>query len=856
MRRIARILIFTILLSCVSWTAFAEEEITPAAPIQGSEELLSTLGVVLPKEAPKGEYATRGEFFYLLVKAMNLDPTVKAYYMDFADVKLDDWRHGAAVIAVEKGLISPRKDQSLGVDEPLCPNFASDVLMRMLGFGFQGDLADMKRRFSSIYSDIREQGRPGTADMTSVEMKNMIYTALLSEYMEQAGFGKEKTYKVTDGKSFLEYAFQVKKLRGRLTGNQYTQIGGGHTPKGTIAINEGLYRSACGTLGEFIGYEGDFYIKSEDTTDTVICFNPNDENKETVIGNGELTEVTKSGSKAQLTYGTTSVKHINLPLTCDFIYNGEVSDFTLDKVKKLISEKSGELKIVQNTYGYVVCEKAYDVMIVESVSRLNKKISGKYGEMLEIPEENEYNAFSVTEQGTEKAFSDIKQNDIIMVLKGENSLEIHIENHAIVGMENGMKEDGIVIDDVYYKYSPYFNTVAAKQHTIHLGEETTFFFDSYGQLVDFDEDKIQHTGEYVFLVRTSMGQGNFDPDCKIRAVTMNAEMKEYTLEKKLYSDIDSPREKDKDVLQKIQGTRGIIYIECNGNGKICKLYPEGSKQVKLDAEEKKRKFKRGSGAFLVDTNDAHFPEFFTDNTTIALQVPISTAEEKEFDNIKNYKSIVLADELRDAENVTVQAYNFDDYTHPEIVLLRRENTVDYAGNTGLHLVTGFGETLQEDGNTAIAVYAYADGVETTVTLDSEKVMECQYQDEAGQTITRPMQKGDIVRFFYDNIGNAIASQWIRNIYTDFQISTTPDGVNNGNAYVIGTIEGMQGEFIKLKLADGSTMVFQKGGLLKNITVFDTEKDKASTGDFTDLVRGVLVLFRVYYTGVTDVILKK
>ena len=851
MKRITALFLTAVmLLSCFTFVSAAEIE-SDLYEV-GTDAVLAALGVELPYAFAADDNIKKEEFVYLIMKATNISFSSNGKYLEFPDVKLDAWSHDAIVTAREMGYIAAQKDDSFGVNDSVSTEFAVKMAMSILGFDKIG-LLQYPKAYSNLvnacgYKEI----------LTYKDAQNLIYTMLLCSYVEGVVYtDKTVEYEIIENRSYMEYVFDVKRVTGRMTGNQYTKLGGGSTNVGMVEIDGIQYKSLCGDLREYLGYYADFFVYEKNSDVAIVGGNIKNTNEEEFIENGELFDVVRSGATVRLDYERDGKERkLSIPITCDFVYNGKVTDFSLDMIKELISTKPGTVKIVECNNKCTVFVTAYETVIVDGVSESTRTITGKYGEHIVLPDwEDEECYINIIRDDEKLTFADIKQDDVIMIARNDNCVEIKVTNHSLAGIVTKITDKGLSIDKVDYKYSVYYtNTVESGTHTVNPGMEATFFFNIYGQLVDFDDENIKYPGDYVFLIGANKKTEAFTTVCKIQVVTLNADMQILELAEKVATDIGVSSVNATTVIDSLVGRKELIYIEKNKEGKIFRLLTDGSRLVSLDAVEKARKFKRGTGSFLVDTNDANFPEFYTSNNTIALQMPISTASSSEFQNIKNYKRVTLSSVLKDAENATVQAYNFDDFNMPEIVLLRKAIVADTEGNTGLCLVTGFGETMDESGDLIKVVYVWNNGSEMEIPVDNDSVLSCTVTVN-GSTTTRNMVEGDIVRFFYDNSGVAFANQWIENIESGFAVSASASGKNNGNAYVIGTVADQNDGFLKLRLSGGDTMVFYKNATVKP-TIYNSIIKNAHGGVSSDLVKGDLVMLRVYYTSITDIIMKK
>lgn len=842
----AIVLTFIISLSCFSVCIAAEASQTEEVK-SGNETMLESLGITLPHAYSLNDSITREDFVYLMMKTANIPCSSQAEYLDFPDVKLDAWSHDAIVTARALGYVTAKADESFGVSDTVSVNYATDLAMKILGFH---KIEQMK--YARAYTNLIYACN-GSDSLSYAETFDVLYTMLLCPYVDVAKYSTAGiSYEIVTEKAFIEKTFEVEKISGRLTGNRYSKIGGGYTDVEKIEVDGVPYVSICGDLNEYLGFYGDFFITEKDSVRSIIAVNIADADKEYNIGNGELFDVSRQENSIRLDYESDGKERkISVPLSCDLIYNGKITDFSLALIKELIDTKSGEIRIVEQRDYCTVIVTAYETVIVDGVSQNTKTITGKYGEKIVLPDwEYEENYVSLTKDGAEITLSEIVQGDVLMIARTDGYAKIKVTNHSLAGIVTKLSGDTVSIDKVDYEYSLYYkNTAESAEHKIESGMEATFFFDEYGKIIDFDDENIVYPGEYMFLVGASKEKQAFDYECKVLVVTMNAQMQTLELADTVKTDIGSSNVDASVIIDRISGKKELIYIEKNKDGKISKLLTDGSRLVSMDAAEKKRKFKRGSGAFLIDTNDANFPEFFTSDATVALQIPVSTASNDDFLKIENYQKITLSAVLKDAENATVQAYNFDDFICPEIVLLRKEIVADTTKNANLHLVVGFGKEMNAEGEIVSTVHTWSNGAEQTVILADEEVMNCTAGNES-----RAIIEGDIVRFFYNNAGTAFVNEWIDNIDTGFKISAAPTGRNDGNAYVTGTVEDKNDRFIKIKLSGGDAMVCMPTATVK-VTVYDEKSKTAEGRSHEELAKGDLVMFRLYYTSIQDIILK-
>ncbi len=861
MRKIISVLLSLVMIFssvCFSTAYGAESE---TALYESSIPLLNVLDVRLPAQRADDEFITRGEFVYLMMNAANMKFDANAEYLEFPDVKLDMYLHDEVVLARALGIVTAKADESFGINDYITADYAAKTVLALLGFtNIQKDGNTLNSASMSVYNDLVNEV---TSDryLSFEDGEAVIYQMLLSPFVEIDGFGDDVNYTISRNKLFLESVYGVVKYEGRITGNQFTKFGGGKTDENQIELDGIIYNSICGDVSEYLGYLVEFYMKEVNNKDTVICIKPDTDNKVTVIKSGELTDVSRSGSDMYITYYEEEKdreKRITIPFSSDFIYNGEARGISTSLFNELITAKDGEIEIIENHYGKTLKVLAYQQLIVSSVSQTLGVIYGEGNELVNIPD-NTYDNVQVFKGNEKLDIADIKKGDFIMIAASGEYCKIIISDNIVVGIVEQFSNDEIVIDGVKYQYSNQYKTSVKPLRPIKLNLEANFYFNTYGKLVDYDDKNIVKSGEYVFLVDSGIDNSSALVDKgMVRVVNMNGEMQDYPLAKKVFvspTGGSNNRKLPSEVIALITGMREVVYIEKNINDEVYKLFvgEPDSDYITKDAAELLRKYKRGAGALLVDTNDNHFPEFYITADTIVLQVPVSTASDSEFSDPKNYRVINISSEVKDAENITVEAYNFDDFNVAGIMLLKKQMTVDISKDGKLFLVDSIGTRLNDSGEAVPVVYGYSGGAEVTMELESEAILNAALSNppEPPAAQTKKIQKGDIVRFFAID-GVAAGSQYIKNINNDFAVMTVPEGINNGNAYVIGYVEAVNDKYIKLRMSDDTTMVFFG---VKNPIIYNSANGKSTVGTIADIGYNQLVMMRVYYTGISDIIIK-
>ena len=859
---LAIFLVIALILSTVTVFAQSSQSKTDFSPF------LSSLGIELPANEVDLEDTqraiTKAEFVYLVVSAMGQNAQLEKEYLTFPDVKLDSWYHDNLIIAASKELIYGHENGYFGVEDEVSEDVGALIILRALGFGMLPAQTETQKNLIAAHSGTYSKLLKGVVRDGTISIDDaycMIYNMLCSGYVAK-NFTSQDSYSVETGKMYMQSAFGTKIASGRITGNRYTSFGisGQGVGYKQVEIDGIIYETLSNDAVTYLGYYVDFCL--DDYEDKVLYIIPRQENEVTKISSTDLVSCRISGSNIVFEYENEvgSTKRITVPLSCDFVYNGKTEGFTTALINDLIDNKVGEIKIVECNSYVLVDVTAYETMIVDTVSSYDSRIYGLYGAGSVSVEEDNDGYLIVEKDGEEYSPYEIKKDDVIQyaISTDNKNTKIIVCDFTLTGaITSGVSEGEIGIDGVTYKASNYFITKRLPSIDLKMGVKEKFFFNANGELVDIVENSSEYDGEYVFLLEAKKIRKQ--DMVRVKYVTMDASMvTAYLAEKVRYNGLKSMAD---DVLNALLpgGTvkRQLIYINKNNADNISVINTSDQKDVdgvfrsndiiELGAAEKKRKCKQQT-AFLVDDNDAHFPEFYTDGNTKLLMVPVSTATDDMFDDETNYSKMKTSD-FKDAQDYIVEAYNLDDYNVAGIMLLRQDQTFDSRrSNNNLIIVKSVGQTLDEYGDVIPYIKGYQSGEQIEYKLKDDSVLT--YINKAST-----INKNDVLRFNTDNAGVVTHAEYIKNLNTDCGITDEPEGRNDGNAIIIGNVISHKDDYLRLRFTSAASVlerVFR--GSVSNVTIYDD--GNCYKGTIEDATPGSRVLIRVYYTTLRDVIVIK
>ncbi|MBE7030453.1 MAG: hypothetical protein E7409_03375 [Ruminococcaceae bacterium] len=842
--------IFTMLFSGVTMVSAQETKAFDAT----SDTLLSALGIDLPYEYEADRIATKSEFVYLLAHAADALTASGGDTLVFSDVKLDFWAHDAIVSARAMGWILGHGDGTFGPDDTVSSATAADIAMGVLGF--KNVDANYLYHFSDIYNDLLKG--IGTVDaITIAQAMTLIENMFDSQYLQIEAIGQgENSYAMANDKTFLEYKHNISKHKGTVTGTPYAILGApGVSPyKSKIIIDNMEYNNGYARAQECLGYEVWYYLQEDETGYQVVYMTPVPGNEVTVITSRNLTSVKREGSEIVLQYDDANGRNrdISFPITCDFVYNGKTTDFQLALVQDLLDTYDGEIRVVETKGTCFVSVKAYTVVMVEAVTADPGAIYGDSGEIISVDTESENGCKGIYKNGVPISLADIKKGNIVQVLQTDGeAYEIAVMDYSLSGtVEEYAHGLSITIDGATYELSNHFKSVVLQSKSVFIGMKTTFYFNSYGQIVDFNEDNIIRNGEYMYLIDAT-DFGGMNPTYRIRAVRLNASFVEYDLADKLtVNDSETMTDEELYGLLKPGGTinRGLVFAKVNEENKIHQIHLTGSDKVQLDAPVASRKNKNWRH-FLAGASEAFYPEFYVNTINKFLQIPAPGADDATFADESNYKAIDKK-ELSDNGSYMVSAYNFNDFNVPEIVLVHADiNPASALTASHLMVVDGFGSVLDADGYSYETINGFTQGKYAKVKVASDDATRCTVNG-----VSRKLKKGDVILLGVNNEGNAFVNRYVKNVEDDLAVVSAPEGRQDGETFIVAKAVNTDGTYFRIAMSGSELVNMCRTDVKYYMTVYDRAQKKCYPATMADFLPGSTVIVRLYYSAPKDIII--
>ena len=486
-------------------------------------EVLSGLGLIAGYDEggkklfkPEGKI-TRAEFTAMLTRALKMAEIGAVATTPFEDVAADHWASANIRVAYDMGIIAGYDAKTFGPEDNVTYEQAVKMMVCALGFG---DVALSRGGYPTGYLNVAHEkkimnkiGGSGSTPATRADIAQMIYNSFDVAIAIEDGFNPDGTpkYVVERGRTLLTEKLELNFMEGQVTGNSMTRLddAGGVTKKNAIEIENEVFLIGEGyDQSSLLGRMVEFYYSVDEITGNKkieYLRLPKDLNTTVTVKYNDIEDVTDS----ELTYATADGDSEKLEYSSlKVIYNKK---YAPGKPSDLLDIRTGSITFLDaddDDDFDVAFVSEYEVIHVNKVDTVNFVVTDyNTGLRLMIKPVNESSADRVLlyKDGKETPFSTIRSRTTLCIYTTKNDegyklTEVHVVQKTARGKIEKIKNGKYTIAGKEYGSSYYLND------TLSLGQESTFYLDIEGNIVDTAAVALAGAKLYGYLVDVKMNE--------------------------------------------------------------------------------------------------------------------------------------------------------------------------------------------------------------------------------------------------------------------------------------------------------------------------------------------------------------
>ncbi len=745
---LALVVAFSMMLSVVAFAGY--NDVPADAEYAGALDLLSSLEII--KGDDLGNFnpdatITRAEMAAIVCRAKGLESAANGAKgaTVFTDVAADHWASGYINLASQNNIINGYGDGRFGPEDTV--TYEQVIKMLVCALGFE-PMAAANGGWSTGYLVVANRYKVtegAAADATRKNVAVLVYNALSTPMMDQTSFGADAEYQILDGKGGRDYKTLLTDM------DIYVATG---------IVDDYDVESVYLTLTES-SEDGEFVFDDDDDADNSVDFEKGDIEVAPYMYQSVDAYVKKTSRKDyELVAIVGSVLGETLTILSDDVvadsYDSDKNEFEYyvdaansNKTKKvkfkgdIILNKAAygdeedfndlaaledvEITLIENTsdrtFDRIVATQ-YTSAVVGYVDADKNKIEIDYDMITFDFEDEDKEIILVDDKGNKLTLADFAEDDVVAYVANDDDLEdatkvqiIKLSNAAVTGIvdetfrSNG--DDYVVIDGNEYK-------VGDIDDDLTVGSEGTFYIGITGKIVYFDGSLVGEN--YAYILEAAPSKSSFSADkWQVKLLTKEDGIVTYDVTDDMDAAFDTYFLTTYTAAFDGDKVDGILFDDAT---EAQKANAARIITFKTNAKGQIRTFAKanGSGTRLAPgmADDVAIAEKeYNDRTQI---INGATLE----DEITIFN--VVGDEAEDAY-VTDLSYLVDESKYAGYVFAntKGENVAMivtlgdsiFTKDAGLAIVTKKSDSKNADDDDIVKVSYVQDGVEGTVTFDSE-----------------------------------------------------------------------------------------------------------------------------------------
>lgn len=534
--------------------------------IAEKQKVLSDLEIIENVDEKLDKEITRRDFVISAGKLINInmhDVDDDRYYRDMTS---DDRAWNVANTLVKAGILTVGEDKLFRPDDIITSDEAACIIMKILGvrnidynlyfdIAVKYDVISGARGVKLLYSDAIE----------------LFFKALNTNTFDYTG---KDGYKQGD-KTLIEAMYSYRYIEGRINSvNKTSLFGSAAVGNGKIMIGQTVINNNLINPYEYLGcYAGVYYKEKDGEKELIDIFIMKNEINTMKIGADDFSAFDKSDyTVGYYDNGGDKLKKIRLDKGVTIIKNGDNDN--ADIVNAFSSIKNGEISFIdsdKNGLYEIAIINSYENVIVKTVDNENKKIFGKYANVIDLSDDD-IPYLIVSSTGETKTIKDIQTDCVISFYNSDNLKRLVVSTNSVSGdIDLITKENDTVkvrISGVEYKIdSDYINNSVA---TLNVGSTVKTWIDAYGKIANLDIVN-NSGGTFAWIVKTAVEDG-FDNVLKLMLFTEDSKLESYSAAEKV--SIDGVKCSNTDAMIKaLKNANGnadgqLVLIKKNSKGEI------------------------------------------------------------------------------------------------------------------------------------------------------------------------------------------------------------------------------------------------------------------------------------------------
>lgn len=630
-------------------------------------------------------------------------------------------------------------------DKTIAVQTAVAVLFNALGYGYEADAMggypNGYTRLASSTGILNGTASAATDNLTNDAMAVLLYNALELDAIET---NNTSTYRSDE--TVME-KLDIYKGKGIVTATQYASMSGyDRTGRDSIKIDSEDYSLGRTYADNLFGYSVEFYYNEDNE---LLWIDARSNMTVARVAEIDIISLDENG----ITFTNENEKRKTYSYNdAVFVYNGKA---VINPDFERFKPQSGYVYVIDNNNDgkaeVVSCE-SYEYYLV-SEKNTNAETINDYetGKSVSLST-NDYDNVKILKNGALISFDDIQQNDVVAVMKSDDSngiVKAVVSTYSPVsGSVKSTSTQYIKIDNDVYDIS-----TAYEGSTLSTGKSGTFYLDINGNIVRFIKEG-NSTSKYAYLISAYIDDNG--EDCYVQILTAGNSVEEHKIRRKVtYNDESITAKTLCDRLLAGGSTaRQLITYSLNSNGEISKITTANKNNMYSGTDNVTDRFSQyfqGHGRYRKN-NLCFNQKYLIDADTPIFVVP-SSREKEDYE-------VRYAASLTNGTSYYISVYDIDEYmTAGAIVLDEVASDPEQLKSKRCIIIDSISSGVNEDDEPIVIVEGYQQGSQVTLETKDEpflKDSEGRYYSLGRTEGFTELSRGDIIQTSLDANGKLLA----------------------------------------------------------------------------------------------------
>ena len=747
---LALVVAFSMMLSVVAFAGY--KDVPADAEYAGALDLLSSLDII--KGDDLGNFnpdatITRAEMAAIVCRAKGLESAANGAKgaTVFTDVAADHWASGYINLASQNNIINGYGNGKFGPEDTV--TYEQVIKMLVCALGFE-PMAAANGGWATGYLVVANRYKVtegAAADATRKNVATLVYNALSTPMMDQTSFGADAEYQILDGKGGRDYKtlltdMDIYVATGVVT-NNYTidtlEIDLTETSEDgefvyddeDDADNTAVFEKGSLNVAPYVYQSVDVYAKKTSRKDYEVVAIVGSVLGETltILSDDVVFEDGVALDDGQFEYyvdAANSNKTKKVKFAGSIVLNNKDYKSGFDA---LAAMEDVEITLIENT-----SDRTFDMIVATQYTSAVVGYVDADRDKIEIDgtvvtfdfEDEDKEIVLVDDNGKELTLADFAEDDVVAFVSDNAKLSkatkvkiIKLSNAVVTGIvdetftSNG--DDYVVIDGNEYK-------VGDVDDELTVGSEGTFYVGITGKIVYFDGSVVGE--DYAYILEAAPSKSSFSADkWQVKILTKDDGIVTYdvtddmdTAFDKYFTDnaaafdgdkVDGILFEDATIAEKAAAAR-LITFKTNAKGQIrafAKAAGKGGKTLAPGLAE--------DGETPIAVEEYNDKTQIIDGKALEDEVVIFNVVGDEAEDAYATDLSYLVDESKYA------GYVFANKNGENVAMIVTLGDSIFTKEAGLAIVTKVSDTKNAEDDDIVKVSYVQDGVEGTITFDSE-----------------------------------------------------------------------------------------------------------------------------------------